>query len=125
MPSTGRFENPPTEEERVEATVQEFFGAAAEGDSKTFCALLTSQARQTLRVNTAQRLQSDELPGCEEILDALADVFKDSSIDIRFVNVSGNQARVEARYKLSGSGAQPRTVLLLAEDGEWKVSDPG
>jgi hypothetical protein len=122
---TGPFEDPPTEEERVEAAVGEFFTAAAEGDSKTFCRLLTSEARQTLRVNTAQRLQTDELPACEEILDALAEAFKGSTIDVRFISVSGNQARVEARFKLSGSGAQPRTVLLLSEDGEWKVSDPG
>ena len=23
------------------------------------------------------------------------------------------------------AGAEPRTVLLLSEDGEWRVSDPG
>jgi len=122
---TGPFEDPPTEEERVRAVVEEFFAAAAEGDSKKFCGLLTNDARQTLRVNTAQQLQTDELPGCEQILDALASIFKGAQLDVRFVNVSGNQARVEARYKLSGSGAQPRTVLLLSEEGEWKVSDPG
>ena len=65
----GPFEDPPTEEERVEATVNEFF--------------------------------------------------------VRFVSVSGHQARVEARYKLAGAGAEPRTVLLLSEEGEWRVSDPG
>jgi ketosteroid isomerase-like protein len=121
----GPFENPPTEEERVEAAVQEFFGAAAAGDSRTFCALLTDQAREELRVSTAQRLQIDEVPECEEILDALAAAFKDSTIDVRFVSVSGNQARVEARYRVAGAGSQPRTVLLLSEDGEWRVSDPG
>ena len=122
---TGPFDDPPTEEERAREAVEEFFAAAADGDSKKFCGLLTSDARQTLRVNTAQQLQTDELPGCEQILDALAEVFKGSKLDVRFVNVSGNRARVEARYKLSGSGAQPRTVLLLSENGEWKVSDPG
>jgi hypothetical protein len=122
---TGPFEDPPTEEERVEAAVEDFFAAAAGGDSKTFCSLLTTQARQELRVNTAQRLQIDELPGCEEILDALAEAFAGSAIDVRFVSVSGNRARVEARYKLAGSPPQPRTILLLSEEGEWKVSDPG
>jgi hypothetical protein len=122
---TGPFEDPPTEEERVEAAVQEFFTAAAGGDSKTFCRMLTREARQDLRVNTAQRLKIDQLPGCEQILDALADVFKGSTIEVRFVSVSGTQARVEARYKLAGSGAQPRTVLLQSEDGDWKISDPG
>jgi hypothetical protein len=122
---TGPFEDPPTEEERVEDAVQEFFAAAAAGDSRTFCALLTDQARQALRVSTAQRLQIDQLPGCGQILDALADAFEGSTIEIRFVSVSGHQARVEARYRVSGAGAEPRTVLLLSENGEWKVSDPG
>ena len=122
---TGPFEDPPTEEERVEAAVQEFFGAAAAGNSRTFCGLLTSQASQELRVSTAQRLQIDQLPGCGQILNALADVFKGSTIEVRFVSVSGHQARVEARYKFADAGAEPRTVLLLSEDGEWRVSDPG
>jgi hypothetical protein len=56
---------------------------------------------------------------------ALKPLFEGSSIDVRFVSVSGNQARVEARYKLEGAAAQPRTVLLRNEDGEWHISEPG
>ena len=121
----GPFSDPVTEEERVQATVERFFGAASEGDSKTFCALLTSDAREALEVSTAQRLQTDETPECTKILDVLAPVFKGSAVSVRFVSVSGNRARVEARYRVGGSGAQPRTVLLLDEDGEWRISDPG
>ena len=76
----GPFSDPETEEERVQATVEEFFGAAAEGDSKTFCGLLTADAREALRVSTAQRLQTDELPECTRILDVLAPVFADSEL---------------------------------------------
>jgi hypothetical protein len=121
----GPFSDPETEEERVEAAVEDFFGAAADGDSKTFCRLLTADAREALRVSTAQRLQSDELPECTRILDVLAPVFADSELSVRFVSVSGNRARVEARYRLAGSAAQPRTVLLLSDDGAWRISDPG
>jgi Putative lumazine-binding len=121
----GPFEDPPTEEERARAAVERFFGAAAEGDSKTFCALLTADAREQLRLSTAQRLQTDELPECTKILDVLAPAFADSVLTIRYVSVSGNRARVEARYKLASGPAQPRTVLLLEEDGEWRISDPG
>ena len=39
----GPFDDPPTEEERVQETVEDFFGAAANGDSKTFCGLLTER----------------------------------------------------------------------------------
>ena len=121
----GPFADPATEEERVEAAVERFFTAAADGDADTFCDLLTNQARQGLRVNTAQRLQIDELPKCEQILEALSEAFAGSELTVRLVSVSGNQARVEARYRLEGAGPQPRTVLMLQEDGEWKVSDPG
>jgi hypothetical protein len=121
----GPFEDPPTEEEKVTTAVERFFGAAADGDASTFCSLLTGEARQTLRVNTAQRLQINDLPKCEQILEALAEAFAGSEFVVRQVSVSGNRARVEARYKLADAGAEPRTVLMLMEEGEWKVSDPG
>lgn len=121
----GPFEDPATEEEKAQAAVEEFFAAAAEGDSRTFCGLLTEQARNTLRVNTARQIQAEELPGCREILEALKDAFAGSEVTVRFVSVSGNQARVEARYRAEGAGAQPRTIALLEEEGEWRISDPG
>jgi Domain of unknown function (DUF4878) len=122
---TGPFEDPPTEEERVTAAVEEFFDAAANGNSKRFCALLTDEARQELRISTAQRLQINDLPPCEKILDALAVAFKGSELSVRRVSVSGNRARVEGRFRAGDSGAQPRTVLLVEVDGQWRVSDPG
>ena len=76
-------------------------------------------------MSTAQRLQTDQTPECTKILDVLAPVFKGSQVSVRYVSVSGNRARVEARYRVAGSGAQPRTVLLLDEDGTWRISDPG
>ncbi len=121
----GPFEDPPTEEERVAGVVDRFFGAASDGDSATFCGLLTTDAREALQVETAQRLHSDEVPKCERILDALGAVFAGSEVSVHYVSVSGNRARVEARYRLRGSGAEPRTVLLLEEGGEWRISDPG
>ncbi len=121
----GPFEDPPTEEERVQDTVEEFFAAAGRGDSKQFCALLTDQARRELQISTAQRLQTNEVPECEKILDALAAAFKGSELTVRHVRVSGNQARVEGRYRVGDEPAQPRTVLLLEVNGNWRISDPG
>ena len=121
----GPFEDPPTEEERVEAAVEEFFAAAADGNSKKFCALLTDEARQELRISTAQRLQVSELPQCEKILDALAAAFKGADLTVRRVSVSGNRARVEGRFEVADQPAQPRTVLLVEVEGDWRVSDPG
>ncbi len=121
----GPFEDPVTEEERATAAVEEFFAAAADGDSKRFCALLTADARDQLRVSTAQRLQTDEVPECTKILDVLAPVFAESEFTLNYVSVSGNRARAEGRFKVADAPAQPRTVLLLLERGEWHVSDPG
>ena len=121
----GPFEDPPTEAERAQDAVEEFFEAAARGDSKAFCGQLTDQARQELEVSAAQRLQVNELPKCEKILDLLAAAFKGSQFTVRSVSVSGNQARVEGRYRVGDEPAQPRTVLLLEVNGEWRISDPG
>ena len=121
----GPFDDPPTQADRARAAAEEFFAAAADGDSERFCEMLTADAREALRVSTAQRLQVDELPKCERILDVLAPVFAQSSLSVRYVSVSGDRARVEARFHVGDSGAQPRTILLEVENGEWRVSDPG
>jgi hypothetical protein len=121
----GPFSDPPTQEEVVQGVVEDFFNAAADGDSQTFCKLLTDDARKTLEVNTAQRLQTDEAPTCTQILDILAPAFKDSKIDVHLVSISGTRARVEARYKLADAPATPRTILLELENDQWRVSDPG
>jgi hypothetical protein len=125
LADVGPFEDPVTEEQRVEDAVESFFAAAAAGDGETFCDLLTTDARRALEVSTAQRLQTDETPKCAQIVELLEAAFAGSGIDVRYVSVSGNRARVEGRYKIRGHAAQPRTVLLLEENGEWRISDPG
>jgi predicted lipid-binding transport protein (Tim44 family) len=122
----GPFEDPVTEEERAQQAVQDFFAAAERGDGKAFCALLTPEARNTLEIQTAQRLQTDEPPKCDDLSELVEAAYEESSIDVRYVNVSGTRARVETRYRLAGHGAVPRTVLLEQnQGGEWHVSDPG
>ena len=120
----GPFSDPVTEEERAADAVEEFFTAASDGDSKRFCALLTADARKQLQVSTAQRLQTNEVPECTRILDVLAPVFANSSFTLDYVSVSGNRARAEGRFKVGGA-AEPRTVLMLLEKDEWRISDPG
>ena len=120
----GPFDDPQTEEERVEAAVEDFFAAAAAGDGKAWCALLTHDARKELEINLAQRLQTSQEFGCVELLVALRSAYEGSSVDVRSVSVSGNRARVEARFKLEGAAAQPRTILLEEEKDGWHVSDP-
>ena len=124
---TWPFDDPPTEEERVQAAVESFYAAGAEGDFAHYCALLTPAARDRVRVNAARLLEEAGQLRCEEILAVAEEQFKGVSIRIREVSVSGIQARVEVNVKVADrAGVEPRTMLLEQnEAGEWHVSDPG
>jgi hypothetical protein len=123
----GPFSDPPTEEERAQETVEEFFGAAAEGDFETFCGLLTKPARQAIEVRAGAIAAEEGLEGCTEILDALVGKqLEGSELEITLANVSGDRARVETELRLAGKGGrEQRSVLLQLTDGEWLIYDPG
>lgn len=40
-----------------------------------------------------------------------------------YVSVSGDRARVEAQLRFPGHGAEPRTLALTEENGEWMITD--
>ena len=120
----GPFDDPPTEEERAQAVVEDYFAAAAALDGERYCALMTRDARRVLGVNIAQQLRLDEPPSCANGVTLLQNLFKGLSAEINHVNVSGPQARVEVQLKIKGAGAEPRTVLLSREDDAWLISDP-
>lgn len=122
----GPFADPVTTEERVAATVEDFFGAAADGDFKAFCGLLTPHARDTLRRNAARLGDGDEELGCARTLGlTVGEALAGSRYDVHEVSVSGPRARVEARFRPPGGQAELRTVYLNEIDGEWRVDDPG
>lgn len=124
---TWPFDDPPTEEERVQDTVESFYTAGAGGDFASYCALLTPAARDRVRVNAARLLEEAGQLRCEEILAVAEEEFKGVSIRVREVSVSAIQARVEVNVKVAGrAGVEARTMLLERNDaGEWHVSDPG
>jgi hypothetical protein len=125
--NVGPFSDPPTEEERAEATVVSFFGAASDGDFKTFCDLLTKDARRGIEARAAGISAEGGPKGCKEILTLLAKKqFAGSEALVTDVSISGPRARAEVNLKLEGErGHEQRTVLLEQIDGEWLVSDPG
>lgn len=124
---TGPFEDPPTEEERVSATVSMLYGAASDGDFKAYCSLLTPSARRAIRAQAARLLAQAGDLRCAQILGAAGDAFAGLRLQIRHVSVSGNRARVEANVRLRGVRyPEARTVMLeQGKAGEWVVSDPG
>jgi hypothetical protein len=119
----GPFDDPVTEEQRAERVVKDVFAAAAAGDGEHFCGLLTPDARDAIEISMAQRLQTDQTPNCGRIVALLATAYKGSSVDVSYVNVSGNRARVEARLRFPGHSAEPRTLALIEEDGQWRITD--
>lgn len=123
----GPFENPPTEEDRVQETVEEFYAAAAEGDFARYCNLLTAGARDQLRANAARLIEEAGKLSCQEILSAAPEeTFAGITAKIREVSVSGIRARVEANVRRAEiPGVESRTMFLDQEDGVWRVSDPG
>jgi hypothetical protein len=123
----GPFSDPPTEAERAQDAVEEFFGAAAEGDFATFCGLLTKPARQAIEVRAGAIAAERDLKGCVEILEALVGKeLEGSELRVTLSSVSGDRARVETDLKVKGRGGrQQRSVLLQLTDGEWLIYDPG
>lgn len=119
----GPFEDPVTEEQRAGRVVNDVFAAAAAGDGERFCGLLTPDARDAIEIAMAQRLQTDETPKCGRIVRLLAAAYKGSSVEVSYVSVSGDRARVEAQLRFPGHGAEPRTLALIEEDGEWLITD--
>jgi hypothetical protein len=124
---TWPFDDPPTEEERVEEVVEALYASAATGDFGTYCSLLTPAAREQVRVNAARLLEEAGQLKCDQILAVAREQFAGAEVRIRDVSVSGIQARVEANVKLPGTpGVEPRTMFLQQDDaGAWRISDPG
>lgn len=123
----GPFADPPTQEERAQETVEEFFAAGAEGDFETFCGLLTRPARESIEVRAGALAAEQDLEGCTEILTALVgEQLEGSELTVVLTSVSGDRARVETELKVKGeAGREQRSVLLQLADGEWRIYDPG
>jgi limonene-1,2-epoxide hydrolase len=122
------FDDPPTEAERAQEAVEEFFAAAQDGDFKAVCDQLTTQQQQVIEQRAASVAAREGLKGCDAILreilgDQLAETRITKVVDVR---VSGNQAVVEANLKSpAASGTQAATFTLFLVRGEWRIDDLG
>lgn len=121
------FDDPPTEADKVRATVEQFQAAAAEGDFETYCTLLTQSARDRVRAGAAQLLEEAGQLSCADILSAAADRFAGQTTRIRDVRVADVLAVVEATVRTPGTpGVEARAISLERDaEGNWRVSDPG
>ena len=122
------FDDPPTEAERAQDAVEEFFAAADDGDFKAVCDHLTNQQQQAIEQRAASIAAREGLKGCDEILrELLGDQLGKTRIaKIAAVRVSGNQAVVEANLRSPGAnGTQAATIQLFLVRDEWKIDDLG
>jgi len=124
----GPFSDPPTEAERAQSAVEDFFAAAQDRDFKSVCSELTNEKRRAIEQRAASVASQEGLHGCDEILkaflgDELAGLRIAKVIDVR---VSGNQAVIDA--KLRAPDAKRTTSasfhLFLIRD-QWRINDFG
>jgi hypothetical protein len=124
----GPFSNPPTEAQRVEAAVEEFFTAAHNRDFKSACDQLTDQEQRTIEQRAGSIAAQEGLKGCDQILKAfIGDELAGTKITkVSDVRVSGNQAVVDANLSSPGAkGTRSTTFHLFLIRDEWKISDFG
>ena len=126
LTDTAFFDDPPTESEKVEEVVLDFFGSATEGDFKTACDSLTKTAQDTMRRAAAGALETEERLRCPEIMESvIGESFAEVAVRVRSVSISGNRARAEAALKTEGELATFRTILLEEDEDGWLISDFG
>ena len=125
---TAFFDDPPSESEKVETVVLDFFDAAAEGDFEVACDSVTKAAQDVMRRAAASALDTEQRLRCPEIMESvIGDSFKEVTVRVRSVSISGNRARAEASLKTEGELATFRTILLEEDENGsgWLISDFG
>ena len=121
----GPFSDPPTAEESVQESVEEFFGAAREGDFKSVCDRLARKAHALVLYTGARLGGGKKLDRCHEVLEAQAgEGLRRAAAEVHRVRVSGYSAVAEVRLRSPRTkGVEERSIELQLEDGEWLIAD--
>ncbi len=126
----GPFSDPPTEAERAQATVEDFFAAANAKQYGRMCADLTPAIRQQVLARTLALLRGKaEVKDCGQAL-ALQDkllaeragqpLSQTRIVRVTDSRVSGNLARVDVMLSFPGSKRpEAHTFPLQLVDGRW------
>src|SRR3954452_22998966 len=124
----GPFSDPPSQAERAQGAVEQFFASAQDRDFKSACGQLTGEEQRVIEQRAGSVAAREGLKGCDEILkgflgDQLAGTKITKIVDVR---VSANQAVVDANLSSPGSkGTQSATFDLFLVRDVWKISDFG
>ena len=108
-----------SDEDQVRDVVNSFVEAGRERDAAAACELLAAD-----QVKTVEGLGSG---GCAAVLGGIFAKSEDveTDVDIQDVRVEGNRATVDATVKAPGVEPRTQTILLVKEDGEWKLASAG
>lgn len=105
-----------SEADKAGDTVKELVDARNKGDYAKVCSLIASQQLAIFeRAGTS----------CEKKLPQIVPKGTTTAIRIQQVRVSGSRATVDATVGRNGGAGTAQTILLVMENGEWKVSQVG
>jgi hypothetical protein len=107
--SSGDFSG---DEREVASAVEDLQSAAADDDSSEIC-------RTLLAKSLLDRLGSAD--ACRKAVQAALDAADTTSLDVESVNVTGTTATARVKSG-SGDSATTRTVQLIREGSNWKIS---
>ena len=114
----GPFADEPTEADRAQAALEDFFAAARTKNWDRVCDLLSPPQRKRIEA------VADECPQAVEATEGGA--LARSTLQIRDVRVSGALAAIDATIRIEGiRGPQSRTFKLEELDGNWVIADLG
>jgi ketosteroid isomerase-like protein len=109
-----------SDEDQVRDVVTSFVEAGKNRDAEEACSLLASD-----QVKVVERLGHGA--DCEQVLGGILAKAQVSGTDLKIedVRVEGDRATVDATVKASGASPRAESILLIKEDGEWKLANAG
>ena len=109
-----------SDEDQVRDVVTSFVEAGKDRDAEEACSLLASD-----QVKAVERLGGGA--DCEQVLGGILAKAQVSGTDLKIedVRVEGDRATVDATVKASGASPRAESILLIKEDGEWKLANAG
>jgi ketosteroid isomerase-like protein len=121
--NVGPFSNPPTEADRAQAALEDFFAAARAKDYRGVCKLMTAAERGQIEIKATAIVGTHT--GCANVLNsALGLALAKTKVEVQDVRVSGDLAAVDAKLRTPGAArAQYRTYKLQEFGGQWKISE--
>ena len=121
--NVGPFEEGPTEADRAQAALEDFFAAARKKDFQAACVLLTPTERRQVEIRAAAL--AGNRTGCSHVLDSpLGLALAKTRVEVRDVRVSGDLAAIDAKLHSPGvHRAQYRTYKLQLSGGVWRISE--